>query len=423
MKVRQFSAFWLLSMMFATTNFVRQMSTTTSSGNVQSAPALVQTALIGTGNPPFHLKAIITEKGSSSASTDVEIYWERADQWRRTIQSDDFSETLIVNGRNIFEKDSSDYFPVPLRTLVDAIVDPKAVLDAWRPGDPAFTKANGLSRESGDVCLSPNAKRCLVYPWGLAEFVGGPAHAVWFTDYRKFKGKRVARRLVYRIDAGDSLTAQITHLDELKNPSTDLFSIADATPQNDQIRNLDLTQNELQKYAVQPLQIIWPQVLDGATSGETSYYVSVDRSGSVREVLPVSVAVERADDSARRQIMRWKFKPILIDGAPVQVGALLNFQFNTRAYGPAVPLTDSEVRRLASNVVQPDFPAGIATGVTCSYRIAVDSEGHLIEAIADGCPSKLDIPALKAIQKWHFSPVLENGQPRPYRALITFRAP
>lgn len=423
MNVRQFYAVCLLSMMFATINFAQQRPVTTSSSNVQMAPALVQTALIGTGNPPFHLRAIIAEKGSSSSFASVEIYWERVDQWRRTIQSNDFSQTLIVNGPNIFEQDSSDYFPLALRTLVDAIVDPKAVLDAWRPGDPAFTKANGLSRESGDVCLSTNAKRCLVYPWGLAEFVGGPAHAVWFTDYRKFKGKRVARRLIYRIDAGDSLTAQITRLDEFKSPSTDLFSIARPTLSNDRIRSLDLTQNELQKYAVQPLQIIWPQVLDGATSGEASYYVSIDRSGSVREVLPVSVTVERADDSARRQIMRWKFKPILVDGTPVQAGALLNFHFDTRAYGPAVPLTDGEVRRLASNVVQPEFPAGVAAGVTCSYRIAVDSEGYLIEAIADGCPSKLDIPALKAIQKWHFSPILEDGQPRPYRAEVTFRAP
>src|ERR1700683_4848686 len=76
--------------------------------------------------------------------------------------------------------------------------------------------------------------------------------------------------------------------------------------------------------AQQPPEIIWPQVPeDNNTTGETSYYVSLDRSGQVREVLPLSVAIERADDSARRQILKWRFKPVLRDGVPVQTESIL----------------------------------------------------------------------------------------------------
>ncbi len=117
---------------------------------------------------------------------------------------------------------------------------------------------------------------------------------------------------------------------------------------------------ELRSLALESTDIIWPQVLeDNNTRGETSYYVSVDRSGQVREILPLSVSVERADDTARRQIMKWKFKPAIKDGAPVQAEAVLNFHFDTRAYGPAKPLTDAETRELpATNTVDPILRAG-----------------------------------------------------------------
>lgn len=174
----------------------------------------------------------------------------------------------------------------------------------------------------------------------------------------------------------------------------------DSTPTPGRLRTIDLSQAQLQGFALQPLEIIWPQVLDGETSGDTSYYISIDRSGAVREVLPVSVAVERADDSVRRQISRWKFRRVLKEGVPVQVEARLNFHFNTRAYGPAVPLSDSEVRKLAAKIVEPDYPRGTPSGTTCSVRIAVDSDGHGIEVIEGPCPRELATPCLHAIQQW-----------------------
>jgi outer membrane biosynthesis protein TonB len=149
---------------------------------------------------------------------------------------------------------------------------------------------------------------------------------------------------------------QVTELNDLRKSDAKLFSISQPTPPNQQLRSATVPEEELRNQALQPLEIIWPQVLDGATSGKTSYYVCVDRSGNVREVLPLSVAVERADRPAERQIAGWKFKPVLQDGVPVQAEAIMNFDFNTRAYGPAAPLTDSEARKMASGIVEPIYP-------------------------------------------------------------------
>lgn len=198
---------------------------------------------------------------------------------------------------------------------------------------------------------------------------------------------------------------------------------ATSAPTQEQIQSAVIGENDLRQRALLPLEIIWPQVLDGPTTRQASYRVSIDPSGNVTDVTPLTVAVERSNDSASRQIGRWKFKPLVKNGAPVQAQGVLTFHFNTRAYGPAVPLTETEARKLTTGTVDPDYPRGAAPGMACSLRIAVDSDGYLIEVIEDNCPRELSIPCLDAIRKWHFSPILEDGQRRPYRAEITFRAP
>lgn len=386
---------------------------------------VVQATLTEPGGTPFYLQAVITERQDPNERVDVEMSWVAPDKWRRTIKSEEFSQTLIVNGGKVFEQDSDDYFPLGIQVLATAMVDPKPILDALRPSDRVLTKANGAADESGKVCFSSNSKMCVNGRYGLLESLGGPGRSVDFMDYHNFKGKRVARLLTYRVDPGDSLQARILTLGELNSRDEGQFSIVDSTPREKQIRSVVVPEADLRSLGLQPIEIIWPQVLeDGHTTGDTSYYVSLDRSGKVREIFPLSVAIERADDSARRQIMKWQFKPVLRDGVPVQAEAVLNFHFDTRAYGPAVPLTDAEARKLASNVVEPVFPAGAAPpGSTFTVAIAVDVEGKVIESIALDGPPELYRACSQAIGKWQFSPIFEDGKPRPYRAKITCRVP
>jgi hypothetical protein len=386
-------------------------------------PSLVQATLTGPGSTPFYLQAVITERGDPNEHVDIEMFWVALDKWRRTIKSQEFSQTLIVNGVSVFEQDSDDYFPLGIRVLSTAIVDPNPVLDALRPGDRVRTKANGQSNESGKMCLGPGERMCVVSQYGLTESLGGSGRAVDFMDYQDFGSKRVARHVVWHMDPGDSLQAQVTELRELKNPDEGQFEISNPSPDEKQIRSEVLPEADLRGLPQEPALIIWPQVLDGSITGETSYYVSVDRSGQVREVFPLAVAIERADDSARKQIMRWKFRPFLKDGIPVQTERVLRLGFDTRAYGPAAPLTDAEVRKLATGIVDPEFPPQSKPGATCNIRIAVDADGKVIEQIAGEGDHELTVPCMHAIGKWHFSPILENGQPRPYRAEVTCRVP
>jgi outer membrane lipoprotein-sorting protein len=78
-----------------------------------NVPSIVQATLVAPGSTPFHLKATITERGDPTYAARVEIFWLAPDKWRRTIQSQEFSQTLIVNGDKVFEQDSDDSFPSP----------------------------------------------------------------------------------------------------------------------------------------------------------------------------------------------------------------------------------------------------------------------------------------------------------------------
>lgn len=389
----------------------------------QGGAHVVQSRLTDRGGTPFSLQAVLTERGDPNEHVDVEMFWAGPDKWRRTIKSHEFSQTLIVNGEKIWEQDSGGYMPLAIQVLTTAMIDPQPILDAIRPGDMVRTKANGMSNESGRICFAPGGKMCGMSRFGLTESVGAPGRSVDFTDYHKFKGKRVARLIFYHIDPGDSWQAQVTMLAEFNSHDDSEFAVPAPTPRSQQIRGVVLPEAELRSLAVQPLVIIWPQVLeDNNTRGSTSYYISIDRTGKVREVLPLSVSVERADDSARRQIMRWKFNPATEDGVTVQSEGALHFKFDTRAYGPVAPLTNDEVRRLASDLIEPVFPSGSPSGATCTVRIAVDADGQLIEQVAvEG--HEIAQTCMNAIGKWQFHPITEDGEPRPYRAEVTFRVP
>jgi hypothetical protein len=385
-------------------------------GQAVSAATVVQGRLIAPGSPPFHLMADI-----DGGSTKIEMFWLGPDKWRRTIDSPNFAQTIIVNGDRVFEHNSDAYFPLDLRTLATAMVDPLPIEGALKPGDPVRTKENGSSEESGRVCYDAARSLCLSSRFGLLETLEPAGHAVDFMNYQSFHNMRIARRLIYSVSAGDFTMAEVTKLEDLKHPDASLFATETLKLNENPIKVADLSEKELAAIAMENPEIIWPQVLDGAQTGEASFYLSLDTTGKIREVYPLSISCERVNDSVVRQLLRWKTKPVDRDGGRVQAEGILSLRFDTRAWGPKETLSDAEARQLATNVVAPVVePGKYAPGTEYKLWIAVDSDGVVIEKIAAGGPPELFGPCDKALKQWHFSPIIDKGQPRPYRALLVF---
>jgi hypothetical protein len=397
--------------------------------------AVQQSKLTLAGGTPFHLKAHITNAGTSKPeySADVEEYWVSPEKWRRTVQSANFSHTLIANGDKVSEKLTGDYYPFWLHDLVTALFDPLPMADQLKlmqgqleiPEDSA--KSNSCVNMQVKVGIAPVQNNvgmafCFGGRGGLLQAVITPGYKAQFDSYLPFKKKMVARTIKAQFAPDLVLTAKITALAELPSPDEKLFTIDAATPATEQMKTIQVTEGSARALALNTPAIVWPTVREGKTEGVMSVYVSVDRSGHVREVWPLVSNNLELNQAAREQLLRWQYKPYN-NGGPSQMEAALTFSFATRIENPISVLNDAEARKLATHVVEAVVPAGKACkGSKFSLRISVDEAGK-VQAVLN--QNKV-APALytsgaAALKQWRFRPYLNNGKPDRFYADITFQ--
>ena len=112
----------------------------------------------------------------------------------------------------------------------------------------------------------------------------------------------------------------------------------------------------------------------------------------------------------------------------MQVEALLGFTFHTEVHDNPLPLlTDTEIRQLATNMVEPNFPKGphaALAGTEVIVQISVDETGKLTGVgNTRNVPDPLFLAAYAAITKWHFRPYLKDQKPQYIHANVTFHVP
>jgi hypothetical protein len=171
-------------------------------------------------------------------------------------------------------------------------------------------------------------------------------------------------------------------------------------------------------------EIDWPPTGGGLAKGGCAVYAATDRTGQVREVWPAGCDNTGLQDPLREAVKKWRLKPAISNGVPVQVEALLGFTFQTNADNPnPLPeLTDVEARSLATDVVEPVFPTSSGQGRTrIAVRISVDETGKLTGVgNPEGLPNTLFMPIYGALNKWHFKPYLKDGKPQYFHGELVF---
>lgn len=387
------------------------------------------------GSTPFHLKARIAEKDSpdSDFKADVDLLWVSPEKWRRSIQSPDFAQTLIVNGDKISELDTGDYYPFWLRELVTALVDPLPMLESLKRTNSQIAKPGGAAGSSSCARFEskvglPPVQNSVFYVYcfegsGLLESVTTPQYSVEFKNYKSFKTKRVARLLVTDPEPGVTIEAKITELSELDNADENEFMISQPTAKEKQLLSVGISEADLRNMSLQNPDIVWPSIRLGKTSGVLSMYVSVDRTGHVRETFPLNGEGPDLIDSARQQVEKWQFKPGISSGAPVQVESILTFAFISKIEDAVTILSDADARKLATNTVEPHIAPGAATaGTSFTVRVLVSADGKLLTVEnLNHLPGVLFLAANSALGKWQFKPYIKDGKPDMFRADITFQ--
>lgn len=392
--------------------------------------AVQKSKLILSGSKPFHLKAIIVEttNPSSEYQAKIEEYWVSPAKWKRTIESPGFSQSTIVNGDAVFEKNGSDYFPLWLNQLTGALVDPLSIPNVLQ--QTTMTMPNPRKAQNGRTCADMRAK---VDRWvicfqkdGLLESVFTKGYATEIKNYKNFGDKRVARRIVMNLEPGTTVEARITDLSELNEPDEASFVVAEVTPPTERIRSLRVDEDTFRKLSIGSTEITWPPAGGGPATGGCAVYASADKAGNVREVWPEGCDSTGLEAPLSEAVKTWHLKPATANGAPVQVEALLGFTFSTQVDNshPLPELSDAEARELAITSPEPVFPAGsVKRGSEVVVQLSVDEKGNVAGV---GNPRALSTPVLMAVSaavaKWRFKPYLKNGEPKYFHANISFQA-
>jgi TonB family protein len=410
--------------------------------NAQNVPlaevatrAVERSKLTQADGTPFHLKVTIVESTNpdSDYKAEVEEYWVSSQKLRRTISSPGFSQTLIVNGDKISDNSKGAYLPWWLNDLMTAIVDPLPMLDRLKGINAVMQRPSGSEHSSSCARLQtkvgvPPAENsafvvlCFEGSHGLLKSAITPGYDAEFEDYRDFKNKRVARRLVLDPEPGTTIEAKVIELTELTNIDESLFAVPQATPPTERMARIVVSEATARTLFLDTPDIVWPSVRSGKTSGVLSMYISVDRSGRVRETWPLNSDNAGLDDAARQQVMKWKFKPAKTHDVPIQIETVLTFAFNSKVGNPIPILSDVEARKLATNVVEPEFPPGTVKGTEVKVQIGVSLDGS-VNGVGNpyNMPTPLFMAAYSAVSQWHFHPYLRDGKPDLFGADIVFR--
>lgn len=380
------------------------------------------------GGTPFHLKATLVESTNpdSGYRADIEEYWVSPQKWRRTISSERFSQTVIQAGVQMVEQNTGEYYPLWLRNMVTALVDPIPMSNELKQINAHLEEVNAQSERCVDlqtrvgewsVQNSVYHVFCFDAQRGLLSSIVTPPYSAFFADYAPFGNKLVPRKVTNDLEPGTILQMRVVELNPIVQADEKLFS-TDGIPASAPLLSMKIDQAVANGLALSTPPIQWPTVRSGKTSGALSIYVSVDTTGRVREAWPLNSDNAALDDTVREQVKGWRFKPVAVQGNPVQLETVLTFAFDTKVANPIPLLTNEEARALATNIVEPTcLPAG--KSVTLS--VSVDENGEILGiGNPNGESDDLFGPAYAALDQWRFRPYVRNGKPDRFDANVTF---
>jgi hypothetical protein len=265
---------------------------------------------------------------------------------------------------------------------------------------------------------------CFEGSHGLLSSVTTKGYGAEFKDYKSFAGRRVARRIVTNPEPGTKIEAHITELAELPQPDEQMFVVQQPTPPAGRLRSVRVDEETLRKLVTGSTEVDWPSVGSGLITGGCAVYISADRTGVIREVWPSGCDNAALQDPLREAVKKWRLKPAISNGAPVQVEALLGFAFHTTVDGvKGLPeLSDAEARQLATQVVEPVFPHGTAPkGAEIIVQISVDETGKLAGVNnTQNLETRVFLAANAALRRWIFRPYIRDGKPQYFYANIIF---
>jgi hypothetical protein len=385
---------------------------------------------------PFHAILAISQPNDSQSPYQgtVEVYWASASQYRVVATSKTFQQTRIVNGDQIEEDNTGDFYPGWLRNYVRALMDPLPRAEEFRDDkSPVMLGANisqsCVSRDDrtngitdmmtwADICFTgsePRIKSAMDFTYFME-----------FGDYQPFGSKLIARTYTRYTDGNETVVGKLTTLGPLKSADASLFTIEHPSPPDQRIETKFVSMATNESLIAQAPAIDWAPVHEGKTEGNMIVDVITDRTGQVREAYKHNSDNPGTEDFGVQQALRYKFKPLLADGVPVQMETPLVLHFKTQIGDPIPVITGKDIDSVTSGChYNPVLPKGLLpSGTTFKIRVSVNEQGKDTgELFPNGVPWNVVQQAWHELQSCKFKTYLVNGQPWYHHIDFAFTAP
>lgn len=377
---------------------------------------------------PFHAVMLIAsaEKGYSGR---VEVWWVSGSKYRLVVASPQFSQEKVVNGDRTAEKNDGDYYPRWLENFVLALMDPVPMEKNFR----GRTGTVMLGPEVTSSCLRRDDRPGGItdqLTWGMVCFSGSEPRlasvlttnvSIEFKDWKRFDEKQIAR--TYQTDVLDyrPVMGRLTTLEELRQPDEAMFVVSAATPMEERIGTMFVSTLEEESLVETVPEIQWPTVPEGKTEGYMIVYARTDRTGQVRETAKHNSDNARLEQFGMEQALKYKFKPLVVNGVAQQMEMPLVLHFKSKVEDPLPVLSVEEMKNQMGSCRVGSLPPGSAK---VTLRVSVDEKGSLTGFGPVGDVQGANwLGAMLPMRSCRFKPYLVDGRVTYYHGLLELTAP
>jgi hypothetical protein len=392
--------------------------------------ALQKSSLTFEGRP-FHVVMDIGSQGEEYSGR-VEVWWISDSKYRVVLKSPKFSQEMLVNGDAVSETNLGDYYPRWLENFVLAILNPAPM-------------AKNFSGRGDAVMLGPQlTSSCLrrddrpggitdQMTWGMVCFSGSEPHlasvltmnmSLEFKDWKGFGKKQIAR--TYQTDVLDykPVIGHLTTLEEIKKPDDAMFAVSVVTPVDQRISTEFVSTLKEESLVETVPEISWPSVREGKTGGYMIVYARADRTGQVRETAKHNSDQPGLESFGMQQALRYKFKPLVVDGSARQMEMPLVLHFMSRLEDPLPILSAEQMKKQMAGCSVGFLPAGTPKGTSVTIRVSVNEEGKMtgMGPVGSGTGSAW-LGAMFPLRDCKFAPYIVGGKATYYKGDVVLTAP
>jgi hypothetical protein len=374
------------------------------------------------GAPPFHAVLDITSETDDDTAHQgsIDLVWADPTHYRLQIQSPGFRQLIIVKDESVEETDDGDFYPTWLQNFVNALVNPLALADRIR-GHNDFQDNNHYA----DFCIVRDDRRNNVLDAaGFARICFDKSlhmqliqvldftHSLIFHDFQPFHDKSIAHSYRSSTRDGVDLSGTLRTLDDWR-PDPSVLAITAVTQTSARILTTFVPSSTADTMVQSaPHDPHWPAVREGRLEGNMVLHVVTDRAGRVKEASSYESDNEELRFYGRELALQYQFKPLLVDGAPIQMETPLIIHFKT-TLGTAIPEVDDAWLRSNTHCKLPNTvnrPASADKQVDITLRILANGKISGVQ----GADLELASSLMKNTCK--FPTVLQNGEPSDYLA-------